>query len=111
MLSAEQLIVVAYCHDGSILCRSCGEGNPETKMGEAMSAYEADEYAGNEGLTCEDCGKGIVEQYEWTCPNCDTDYIGDEAEEAESNFGWGPKASHKCGDDCPGEESEETPSE
>ena len=42
MLSAEQLIIVAYCHDGSILCRECGEGTPECEMGEALSAYEAE---------------------------------------------------------------------
>ena len=106
MLSAEQLIVVAYCHDGCILCRKCGEGNPETKMGEAMSAYEAGEYAGANGLDCEECGACIEEPYTWTCPNCDTDYLGDEAEEAESEFGWGPNASHKCNDDCPGDEEE-----
>lgn len=85
MLSAEQLIVVAYCHDGSILCRRCGERNPETKMGEAMSAYEAQEYAGRDGLTCEDCGKEIIEAYQWTCPDCDETYYGDEAESKESD--------------------------
>ena len=87
MLSAEQLIIVAYAHDG-ILCRECGEGNPETKMGEALSAYEAGEYAGADGLTCEECGKEIIEPYTWTCPTCDTEYTGDEADTAESEYGW-----------------------
>ena len=108
MLSAEQLIVVAYCHDGSILCRKCGEGNPETKMGEAMSAYEAGEYAGNDGLTCEDCGKEIVEQYEWTCPDCDETYYGEEAATKEYDHD-----ESGCGGRlCTGPETEEeTPSE
>ena len=107
MLCAEQLIIVAYCHDGSILCRECGEGTPECKMGEALSAYEAGEYADANGLTCEDCEKEIVPAYEWTCPSCDTDYSGEEAEEAESEYGRGPGTSHKCCDDCPGEVEDE----
>ena len=106
MLSAEQLIIVAYCHNGSILCRKCGESNPETKMGEALSAYEAGEYSENEGLYCEDCGAEIDPPFEWTCPVCGTDYTGDEASEAESAYGWGPDATHKCSDDCPGDEDE-----
>jgi len=107
MLSAEQLIIVAYCHDGCMLCRKCGEANPETKMGEAMSAYEAQEYAGADGLTCEDCGKEIIEAYQWTCPDCDETYYGDEAEEKENDHD-----ESGCGGRlCTGKESEETESE
>jgi hypothetical protein len=106
MLSAEQLIIVAYAHDG-ILCRECGEGNPETKMGEALSAYEAGKYAGADGLTCEECGKEIIEAYQWTCPSCDREYLGEEAETAENEYGYGPNASHKCFEDCPGDEDED----
>ena len=93
MLCAEQLIIVAYCHDGSILCRECGEGTPECKMGEALSAYEAGEYADANGLTCEDCEKEIVQAYEWTCPSCGADYCGSDAETAEEEY----HETHNCG--------------
>ena len=106
MLSAEQLIIVAYTRgDCEVICRRCGEAGHEI-MGHAMSAYEAGEWAGSNGLWCDDCGEEIEAPYTWTCPNCDTDYSGDEADEAESEFGWGPNASHKCSDECPGDEEE-----
>ena len=100
MLSAEQLIVVAYFHDGEILCRSCGESNPEVKMGEAASAYEAGESAGADGLTCEECGKEIIEAYQWTCPDCGADYVGWDAEASEEEHG----DTGRCGAvDCTGD--------
>jgi hypothetical protein len=106
MLSAEQLIIVAYTRgDCEVICRRCGEAGHEI-MGHAMSAYEAGEWAGSNGLWCDDCGEEIEAPYTWTCPNCDTDYSGDEADEAESEFGWGPNALHKCSDECPGDEEE-----
>jgi predicted RNA-binding Zn-ribbon protein involved in translation (DUF1610 family) len=86
MLSAEQLIIVAYLHDCSVLCRRCGEANPETKMGEALSAYEAGEYAGTGGLTCEDCGEEIIEAYTWDCPECGAEYVGSDAGAAEEEY-------------------------
>ena len=80
MLSAEQLIIVAYTHNEcGVICRKCGESGMEI-MGHAMSAYEAGEWAGSEGLTCEECGKEIIEPYTWTCPTCDTEYTGINAE-------------------------------
>ena len=108
MLSAEQLIIVAYLHNDSILCRRCGEGTPECKMGEAMSAYEAGEFAGNEGLTCEDCGDEIVEAYQWTCPDCDETYYGDEASTKEYEY----DEDEGCGGStCTGKEKDEEESE
>jgi predicted RNA-binding Zn-ribbon protein involved in translation (DUF1610 family) len=110
MLSAEQLIIVAYTRHGEFICRQCGESGAEI-MGHAVSAYEAGEYAGADGLTCEDCGKEIIEAYEWTCPTCGKDYIGEEAETAESEYGYGPNASHKCSEDCNSDEDEESEDE
>ena len=108
MLSAEQLIVVAYTRgDCEVICRRCGEAGHEI-MGHALSAYEAGEYAGSNGLYCDDCGEEIESPYEWTCPSCNTSYEGDEAEEAENEYGWGADASHNCGsDECPGDREEE----
>ncbi len=108
MLSAEQLIIVAYYSERTgVLCRKCGEADPEMKMGQALSAYEAGEFAGSNGLDCESCYATIEEPYEWTCPSCDTSYSGDEAVDAENEYGWGAAASHKCSEDCAGEEDSE----
>ena len=85
MLSAEQLIIVAYTNDGGVICRQCGESGREI-MGHAMSGYEAGEYAGADGLTCEDCGKEIIEAYTWDCPECGADYVGSDAESAEEEY-------------------------
>ena len=102
MLSAEQLIIVAYTRgECEVICRKCGEDDG-LPMGQAMCAYSAGEWAGSEGLTCEECGKEIIEPYTWTCPTCDTKYIGDEADTAESEYGHGPNPSHKCCDECVG---------
>ena len=105
MLSAEQLIVVAYYSERTgVLCRHCGEADPEMKMGEALSAYEAGEFAGSEGLTCEECSKEIIEAYQWTCPACDETYYGEEAESKESDY----TDEEGCGGRlCTGLESEE----
>ncbi len=101
MLSIEQLTIAAYQTDGGILCRKCGEakGLP-TK--DALCAYSAGEYAGNEGLYCDDCGHEIEAPYEWDCPHCGTTYLGDEAAEAESVYYEDRTA--KCeNSDCPGD--------
>jgi hypothetical protein len=105
MLSIEQLTIVAYLHDCTTLCRKCGEANPEVKMGEALSAYEAGEFAGVDGLTCDECGTEIIEPYEWTCPWCDRQYVGDDAADSEREA---DRDEHsKCCDDCPGDEESE----
>ena len=61
MLSASQLVIVAYVTDGAIVCRDCGEkaGLP-TK--DALIEYSAQEYASeeNRGLYCDDCGEEII---------------------------------------------------
>jgi hypothetical protein len=110
MLSAEQLIIVAYLHAGTVLCRRCGEENePKCKTGEAMSAYEAGEFAGSEGLTCDACGKEIIEADEWDCPYCGRGYYGDDAADMENKYYDNP-ATFKCLDDtdgCPGKEESE----
>jgi hypothetical protein len=107
MLSAEQLIIVAYTRgECEVICRRCGEAGHEI-MGHALSAYEAGEYAGNNGLYCDDCGEEIEAPYEWTCPACDAEYSGDEAMDAENEYGYGLDASHKCNEDCPGDGEEE----
>ena len=102
MLSIEQLTIVAYFDgEGSIVCRECGEdeGLP-TK--DALCAYSAGEYSGNEGLYCDSCGKEIDAPYEWTCPHCDTTYSGDGAAEQESNYYKDSTA--KCqNEECPGD--------
>lgn len=99
MLSSSQLIIVAYFTDGGVLCRECGE-NQKLAMSEAVCAYSAGEFAGNEGLYCDDCSKEIIEAYEWDCPYCDTSYSGDEAADLESNGG-------ACCEGCPGGPDEE----
>ena len=105
MLSAEQLIIVAYTrNECEVICRRCGE-DEGLPMGQAMCAYSAGEWAGSEGLTCEECGKEIIEPYTWTCPVCDTEYTGEEASEAESRYqGWGRNSDNKdtCCDECVG---------
>ena len=92
MLSIEQLTIVAYMTDGGILCRKCGEaeGLP-TK--DALCAYSAGEYAGNEGLYCDSCSFEIDAPYEWTCPGCGADYAGDEAITSEEEY----DAGNGCG--------------
>ena len=102
MLSIEQLTIVAYQADFGILCRECGE-NEGLPTRDAICAYSAGEIAGNEGLYCDACGAEIDAPYEWTCPSCETTYSGDEAVDAENEYGWGADASHKCCDKCPGE--------
>lgn len=98
MLSIDQLTILSYMTDGGIVCRSCGEkANLPTK--DALCAYSTHEFSGNEGLTCDDCGKEIVEAYEWTCPHCDNSYYGDEASDAETVY----YQEEKCSEDCPGE--------
>ena len=102
MLSIDQLVIVAYFTDGGVLCHDCGEdaGLPTS---EAVCAYSASEFAGNEGLYCDDCSEEIVAPYEWECPYCDTSYVGAEAADAENaNYG-----NSKCCDDCPGDPDEE----
>ena len=105
MLSIDQLTILSYIADGTVLCRDCGE-KAELPTSEAVCAYSTHEFAGNDGLYCDACGKEIVEPYEWTCPACDHSYYGEEAADAENEYGWGPDASHKCSDDCPGDEDE-----
>lgn len=104
MLSIEQLTVVAYTTDGGILCRKCGEeaGLPTS---DALCAHSAGEYAGNEGLYCDECGREIDPPYEWVCPCCDTAYSGDEAVDAE-NEAYRDEHS-KCCEECPGDEESE----
>ena len=107
MLSAEQLIIVAYTRgECEVICRKCGEDDG-LPMGQAMCAYSAGDWAGSDGLTCEECGKEIIEAYQWTCPSCGREYFGEEAETAENEYGYGPNASHKCFEDCPGDEDED----
>ena len=98
MLSGEQLIIVAYTRNDEVICRQCGENGHEI-MGHALSAYEAGEYAGAEGLTCEDCGKEIIEEYQWTCPHCGREYFGSDAEDSKNE----EYRTGKCFEDCPGE--------
>ena len=103
MLSAEQLIIVAYTRgECEVICRKCGEAGHEI-MGHALSAYEAGEYAGANGLTCEDCGKEIIESYEWACPHCGRVYFGSDAEDSENE----EYRTGKCFEDCPGEDEDE----
>jgi hypothetical protein len=104
MLSIEQLTITAYLGDSEILCRDCGEkaGLPTSK---ALCAYDSSEMAGNEGLYCDDCGKEIEEPYEWTCPHCDTIYLGDEAADQESNY-YRDSTAKCANEDCEGEEEE-----
>lgn len=92
MLSIEQLTIVAYfAGECEILCRKCGEAEGLPAK-EAICAYSAGEYAGNEGLTCDGCGKEIVEPYSWTCPTCGADYVGEEAALSEEE--------HDAGNGC-----------
>ena len=101
MLSIEQLTVVAYVTDGGVLCRKCGEksGLPTS---DALCAYSAGEYAGNEGLYCDECGHEIDPPYEWDCPYCGTSYFGDEASDRENDAF--ADDHDKCGPECPGDE-------
>ena len=97
MLSIEQLTIVAYATGGGILCRKCGE-KERLPMSDALCAYTAGEYAGNDGLYCDNCGHEIDPPYEWACPHCDTVYSGDEAADAESEY----YRAAKCSEECPG---------
>ena len=86
MMGAEQLIIIAYTRgECTVICRKCGE-DEGLPMGQAMCAYSAGEYAGADGLECEECGKEIIEPYTWTCPNCGSDYAGSDAETSESQY-------------------------
>lgn len=63
MLTASQCRTVAYQTDGGIVCPEClnpREAN-DLKANREVSAYEADEFAGDDGLYCDRCGKEIVE--------------------------------------------------
>lgn len=96
------MIIVAYTREDEVICRACGEAGHES-MGHALSAYEAGEYAGADGLTCEDCGKEIIEAYQWACPHCGRLYEGFEAEDSENE----ENKTGKCFEDCPGEDTED----
>lgn len=103
MLNIDQLVIVAYLSSGGILCRSCGE-EQNLPTSEAVCAYSAGDFAGSEGLYCDDCEKEIVAPYKWTCPCCGTEYYGEEASDAE-DIHYRSKEG-KCSVECPGDVDE-----
>jgi hypothetical protein len=62
MLTLSQLTPVCYITDGGVLCIKCGDaaGLP---VKDQMIEYSADEFAGNDGLYCDECSAEIVEPY------------------------------------------------
>jgi hypothetical protein len=74
MLTLSQLTPVCYVTDGGVLCIKCGDaaGLP-TK--DQMIEYSADEFAGNDGLYCDECSAEIVEPYVEDEPEEDEDEV------------------------------------
>ena len=72
MLTASQCRTVAYLTDDGVVCPDClkpCEANAElTEANREVSAYEADELAGDDGLYCERCNTELVEP----SPRCET---------------------------------------
>lgn len=62
MLSISQLTVAAYMTDGAVVCRECGE-NAKLPTGAALIQYTL-ESDFPEGLSCDSCGKELVEPEE-----------------------------------------------
>jgi hypothetical protein len=104
MLSYEQLQTACYCRDGEFICERCWTCDTiEEEREAAVSRYGADEYAGDDGLTCDACGAEIVAPtpvcehcaaYEWDAhkPACPTLACC-------LHHGTGGRADAACGDD------------
>lgn len=103
MFGPEYFTVAGYLTDGGILCRECGDkaGLPvsdQIMQSEFNSGWE-------EGCYCDNCTAEIVAPYEWTCPQCDTVYYGEEALTAErQHYGRGWCGAEKCCDLNAGDE-------
>jgi hypothetical protein len=86
MLSGYQLVTVAYHgEDGEIFCEECYASPPgnvsldaneadDYEQSKAISQYEANELARDDGLYCDDCGVAIIEPYDG--PIDDEDNLG-----------------------------------
>jgi hypothetical protein len=87
MLTLSQLTPVCYVTDGGVLCIKCGDaaGLP-TK--DQMIEYSADEFAGNDGLYCDDCSAEIVEPYVEDEPEEEDEEVASEEEEIEATKPW-----------------------
>ena len=62
MLTALQCQTIAYMRDGAIVCPRCADA-PSLNSGDLKPVirYEAEEYAGADGLYCDRCTREIVE--------------------------------------------------
>ena len=84
MLTSSQCRTVAYSTEhGSIVCTDCafprerGDG-----LLKEIISHSAEEFAGDDGLYCDDCSKVIVEPTPW-CETCDEPEHSCECSEAE----------------------------